>query len=104
MTTNTAALADAYAALKFEEDKLAKRISELRSEILTAAANDRELVGDTCIVALVDKKGSETLDKAGALALLKSLGATPDQMQAWMDAQLAKWTPLVKASGVTLEQ
>lgn len=97
MTINTAALADAYAALKFEEDKLAKRIAELRSEILSAAANDRELVGDTCIVALVDKKGSETLDKAGALALMQSLGATPDQIGSLIKVGKPSTSLLIKA-------
>lgn len=80
MTTNTAALADAYAALKFEEDKIKARISELREEILVAANGDKEIVGDTCIVALVEKKGATTLDKEAALALLKSLGATAEQI------------------------
>ena len=43
------------------------------------------------------------------VARLKSLGAeakgaTPAETQAWMDGQLAKWTPLVKASGVVIDQ
>jgi len=97
MTANTSALADAYAALKFEEEKLAKRISELREEILTAGANDRQLVGDTCIVALVDKKGSETLDKAGALALLKSLGASEDQVAKLIKVGKASTSLMIKA-------
>lgn len=80
MTNNTAALADAYAALKLEEDKLKARIGELREEILTVAGSSREIVGDTCVVALVEKKGAETLDKAAALFLLKQLGATPEQI------------------------
>lgn len=76
--TNTAALADAYAALKFQEEQLKARIETLRGEIL--AVGDKELIGDTCIVALVEKKGSETLDKAGAIALLKELGASAEQI------------------------
>jgi hypothetical protein len=78
--SNTAALADAYAALKYEEKALAARIDTLKGEII--AVGDKELVGDTVIVALVDKKGSETLDKAAALALLEKLGATPEQIAA----------------------
>lgn len=80
MTTNTAALADAYAALKFEEKKLKDRISEMRDDILKVANGAKHIVGDVCIVALVDKKGSTTLDKDGALALMRSLGATEEQI------------------------
>lgn len=76
--TNTAALADAYAALKFEEERISARIKTLREEIISVG--EKELVGDTCVVALVEKKGSETLDKAAALALLKMLGASPEQI------------------------
>jgi hypothetical protein len=75
--SNTAALADAYAALKYEEKNIAARIDALKAEIISVG--DAELVGDTCVVALVEKKGAETLDKAAALALLKSLGATPER-------------------------
>lgn len=78
--SNTAALADAYAALKFEEKALAGRIETVKAEILSVG--DKELVGDTCIVALTEKRGSETLDKAAALALLAQLGATPEQIAA----------------------
>lgn len=80
MTTNTAALADAYAALKFEEDKIKARVSELRKEIIDAANGDKQIVGDVCIVSLIQKKGATTLDKDAALALLRSLGATPEQI------------------------
>lgn len=76
--SNTAALADAYAALKHEEEALKARLSALRDEIL--AVGDKQIVGDVVIVEVIDKKGAETLDKAAALALLKSLGATPEQM------------------------
>lgn len=76
--SNTAALADAYAALKFEEERIAARIKTLREEIISVG--EKELVGDTVIVALVEKKGSETLDKSAALFLLKELGATPEQI------------------------
>lgn len=81
MTKNTAALADAYAVLKFEADKIAARVSQVREEIL-ASIDGSEIIGDTCIVALIEKKGSETLDKNGALALLRELGATPEQIAA----------------------
>jgi hypothetical protein len=78
--SNTAALADAYAALKYEEKALAARIDTLKGEII--AVGEREIVGDTVVVALVDKKGAETLDKAAALSLLQQLGATPEQIAA----------------------
>lgn len=78
--SNTAALADAYAALKYEEKALAARIDAVKAEIISVG--DKEIVGDTVIVALVDKKGQETLDKAAALALLRQLGATDDQIAA----------------------
>lgn len=91
---NTAALADAYAALKFEEERLAARIKSLRDEIISVG--DKELVGDTVIVALVDKKGAETLDKAAALALLKSLGATPDQIASLTKVGKASTSLLIK--------
>ena len=76
--SNIAALADAYAALKHEEAALAGRIDTLKAEIY--AVGEKEIVGDTCVVAVIDKKGAETLDKAAALALLKQLGATPEQI------------------------
>lgn len=78
--TNTAALADAYAALKHEEASIKARLETVRGEIIQAAGDDKEITGDTCIVALVMKKGSTTLDKDGALALLRQLGATEDQI------------------------
>ena len=78
--SNTAALADAYAALKYEEKALAARIESVKAEIISVG--EKEIVGDTVVVALVDKKGAETLDKAAALALLEKLGATADQIAA----------------------
>jgi hypothetical protein len=78
--SNTAALADAYAALKYEEKNLAARIDAVKAEIISVG--EEEILGDTCIVALVSKKGSETLDKAAAISLLKELGATADQIAA----------------------
>ena len=78
--SNTAALADAYAALKYEEKNLAARIDAVKAEIISTG--EEEILGDTCVVALVSKKGSETLDKAAAIALLKELGATADQIAA----------------------
>jgi len=78
--SNTAALADAYAALKYEEKNLAARIDAVKAEIISTG--EEEILGDTCVVALVSKKGAETLDKAAAIALLKELGATADQISA----------------------
>jgi len=78
--SNTAALADAYAALKYEEKNLAARIDAVKAEIISTG--EEEILGDTCVVALVSKKGAETLDKAAAIALLKELGATSDQIAA----------------------
>ncbi len=75
---NTAALADAYAALKHEENVIKARLDALKSEIV--AYGEKELVGDTCIVALVEKKGAATLDKDAALNLLRSLGASDEQI------------------------
>ena len=80
MTANTAALADAYAALKHEEDAIKARVSAMRDEILAAATNTNELVGDVVVVQIIEKKGAETLDKSAALFLLKQLGATPEQI------------------------
>jgi hypothetical protein len=75
---NTAALADAYAALKYEEKAIAARLDAIKAEIVSYG--EKEIVGDTCVVAVIEKKGAETLDKAAALALLKTLGATPEQI------------------------
>ena len=76
--TNTAALADAYAALKFEEKQIAARIDAVKAEIV--AYGEKEIAGDTCIVAVIEKKGATTLDKDAAIALLRQLGATEDQI------------------------
>jgi hypothetical protein len=76
--SNTAALADAYAALKYEETAIKARLDAMKAEIVSVG--DKEIVGDTCIVALVEKKGASTLDKDDALALLRSLGATDEQI------------------------
>lgn len=78
--TNTAALADAYAALKFEEKQIAARIDAVKAEIV--AYGEKEITGDTCIVAVIEKKGATTLDKDAALTLLRQLGATEDQIAA----------------------
>lgn len=80
--SNLAPLADAYAALKLEAEKIDARVSELRKEIVDAAGDADEIVGDTCVLAIDDRKGAETLDKAATIALLKQLGATPDQIAA----------------------
>lgn len=76
--TNTAALADAYAALKHEEAAIKARLDTLKGEIVSYG--EKELIGDTCIVALVEKKGASTLDKDAALNLLRSLGASDEQI------------------------
>ena len=78
--SNTAALADAYAALKHEENAIKARLETVKAEILEVGG--KEIVGDTCIVALVEKKGATTLDKDAAIALLKQLGATAEQIAA----------------------
>lgn len=78
--SNTAALADAYAALKHEETSIKARLETVKAEILSVG--DKEIVGDTVIVAVIDKKGQSTLDKDAALALLRTLGATEDQIAA----------------------
>ena len=75
---NTAALADAYAALKHEEAAIKARLDTLKGEIVSYG--EKELIGDTCIVALVEKKGAATLDKDAALNLLRSLGASDEQI------------------------
>ena len=82
--TNTGALADCYAGLKHEESLIKARLETVRAEILDAAGDASELVGDAVVVALVSKKGSTTLDKDGALALLRQLGATEDQIAGLM--------------------
>lgn len=80
LAIKAAAAADAYAGLKHEEKLLTARLEAAKADVIQYAANGDEVVGDTCIVALVSKKGSETLDKAAALALLETLGATPEQI------------------------
>lgn len=92
---NTAALADAYAALKYEEKAIAARLDAVKAEIVAYGA--KEIVGDTCIVAVIDKKGAETLDKAAALALLKSLGATSEQIAALTKVGKPTQTLMIKA-------
>lgn len=76
--SNTAALADAYAALKHEEAAVKARLEAVKAEIVSVG--EKELVGDTCIVAIVEKKGATTLDKDAAIALLRQLGATDEQI------------------------
>lgn len=78
--SNTAALADAYAALKHEENSIKARLETVKAEILSVG--DKEIVGDTCIVAVVDKKGAVSLDKDAAILLLRQLGATDEQIAA----------------------
>lgn len=80
--SNIAALADAYAALKFEESNLAARINAVKAEIYNTG--EKEIVGDTCVVAVVERKGSSTIDKAAAVALLTQLGATTEQIASVM--------------------
>jgi len=92
---NTAALADAYAALKYEEKAIAARLDAVKAEIVAYGA--KEIVGDTCVVAVIDKKGAETLDKAAALALLKSLGATSEQIAALTKVGKPTQTLMIKA-------
>jgi len=76
--SNTAALADAYAALKHEEAAVKARLEAVKAEIVSVG--EKELVGDTCVVAIVEKKGATTLDKDAAIALLRQLGATDEQI------------------------
>ena len=78
--SNTAALADAYAALKHEENSIKARLETVKAEILSVG--DKEIVGDTCVVAVVDKKGAVSLDKDAAILLLRQLGATDEQIAA----------------------
>lgn len=78
IASNSAALADAYAALKHEEASIKARLETLKGEIVSYG--EKELVGDTCIVALVEKKGAATLDKDAAMALLRQLGASDEQI------------------------
>lgn len=80
MTNNTAPLADAYAALKFEEEKIKERLGELKKEILSTGV--REIVGDTCELHVVAKKGATTFNKKAAIKLLVRLGATDEQIAA----------------------
>jgi len=76
-----AASADAYAALKYEQKAINDRVDAAKEDLVLKAGNDKELVGDTIIVSLVAKKGSETFNKEAAIALLKELGATPAQIE-----------------------
>ena len=88
--SNTAPLADAYAALKHEESALKARIETIKAEIV--ASGEKEITGDTCIVAVTLRKGQETLNKEATLALLKELGASSEQ--------IAKITNIGKAAPV----
>jgi len=56
--------------------------------------------------AQVLNEGMRDLEVAARLKVLgaEPMDATPEKMQAWMDSQLAKWSPLVKASGVVIDQ
>lgn len=92
--SNIAALADAYAALKFEEKALAGRLDTIKAEIV--ATGEKEIVGDTCIVASVEKKGATTLDKDGALALLRQLGATEEQIAGLMKTGKSSTSLMIK--------
>lgn len=94
--TNTAALADCYAGLKHEETLIKARLETVRAEILEAAGDDKEILGDTCIVALVSKKGSTTMDKDAALSLLRQLGATEDQIAGLMKTGKASTNLMIK--------
>lgn len=75
---NVSPLADAYAALKHQEEMIKARVSAVRDEILQTSQS--RIVGEVAIVEVIEKKGAETLDKAAALKLLESLGATPEQI------------------------
>lgn len=94
-TSNIAALADAFAALKYEEKALAGRIETMKAEII--ATGEKEIVGDTCIVASVEKKGATTMDKDGALALLRQLGATEGQIAGLMKTGKPSTSLMIKA-------
>jgi hypothetical protein len=80
--SNIAPLADAYALLKFEQEKITARVDAARKELLDAAGDDAEVYGDACIVAIDVKAGARSLDKDAALNLLRQLGATEDQIAA----------------------
>lgn len=56
--------------------------------------------------AQVLNEGMRDPEVTARLKLLgaEAMDATPDKMQAWMDSQLAKWSPLVKTSGVVIDQ
>lgn len=78
--SNLSPLADAYALLKAQEDQIKARVADARKELLDAAGDATEVYGDACIVAIDTKKGSQSLNKAAAVALLKQLGATEQQI------------------------
>lgn len=94
--TNISALADAYAALKFEEATLVSRINAIKSEIYATGA--KEIVGDTCVVAVVERKGSSTIDKAAAVDLLTQLGATTEQIAGVMKLGNSSVSLMIKAN------
>lgn len=93
---NIAPLADAYAALKHQEELLKARVSTLRDEILQL--NEKRLIGEIAIVEIVDRKGAETLDKAATLSLLTSLGATPEQIAALIKVGKPTKSLVIKAN------
>jgi tripartite-type tricarboxylate transporter receptor subunit TctC len=62
-----------------------------RKTIEIYANHLREGVKDPSLIERLKIVGAETV------------GTTPDEMAAYMESQLRKWTPLVKASGVIVE-
>lgn len=58
-TSNTAALADAYALLKAQADEIANRLEAMRKEILEAAGSDEALFeGDYYTVKVCNEQTS----------------------------------------------
>jgi tripartite-type tricarboxylate transporter receptor subunit TctC len=67
---------------------------------------------DDAVVPIIDRlageiakftSAPETRAKLIALALEPLTGSTPDSFAAYVRSEVERWTPIVKASGATLE-
>lgn len=91
-----APLADMYSGLKYEEKKLAARIAAAKKAILETGLT--EIEGEVATVTVSDRAGSVSFDKKLTTALLRSLGATDEQIAAVMTVGEASKVLNIKAN------